>query len=132
MWWEKYIGVPFLETGRTLAGCDCWGLVRIVYRQELGILLPSWSFHKDLNDTRIIENELSEAHKVFEKIDSIEPFSIALISSQISVLHVGIVVNEKTMLHTLKGKDACIAKIGIYDRQLKGFYRHHDQNSRQA
>lgn len=130
MWWEKYIGLPFLELGRDKTGCDCWGLVRIVYEAELGISLPSWSAHKSLADRALVRDELEEAHKLFEKVDAPEPFALVLASSSITVLHVGIAIDGNMMLHTTKGKDACIERWSVLEKQLKGFYRYHDQSCR--
>lgn len=41
-WAAKYIGILFVEHGRTREGCDCWGLLRLVYREEFGIELPGY------------------------------------------------------------------------------------------
>ena len=39
-WWNKYVGIPYAPGMSSRDGCDCWGLVRLVYREEFGTLLP--------------------------------------------------------------------------------------------
>jgi cell wall-associated NlpC family hydrolase len=40
-WIVKYIGLPYVEGGRDWRGVDCWGLLCLIYKQELGIDLPA-------------------------------------------------------------------------------------------
>lgn len=41
-WSARYVGIPFLDGGRDELGCDCWGIHRLIYRNEKGIELPSY------------------------------------------------------------------------------------------
>jgi murein DD-endopeptidase len=36
---SQYIGIPYVAGGESFAGCDCWGIVQLWYRNELGITL---------------------------------------------------------------------------------------------
>jgi cell wall-associated NlpC family hydrolase len=38
---RRYIGIPYKEHGRDWDGCNCYGLIRLVYMTEFGIELPS-------------------------------------------------------------------------------------------
>lgn len=39
-WTTRYVGLPYRAGGRERDGLDCWGLIRLIYREEKGILLP--------------------------------------------------------------------------------------------
>lgn len=42
-WTEQYIGIPWLLGGRDKSALDCWGLLRLLYRQEYGIELSTYA-----------------------------------------------------------------------------------------
>lgn len=42
-WAGKYIGLPYADKGRTRAGADCWGGVRLVLADVFGIALPDYA-----------------------------------------------------------------------------------------
>lgn len=39
-WSTRYIGIPYRAGGRERDGLDCWGLIRLIYREERNTLLP--------------------------------------------------------------------------------------------
>ena len=39
---REYVGVPWLDRGRTIRGADCWGLVRLVLAGRFGVEVPSY------------------------------------------------------------------------------------------
>ncbi len=119
-WWAKYVGIPYLDRGRDARqGLDCWGLVRWVYLQEQGLALPSLHEHDGHESIRA----LLRRHVVdFVKLEGPQPFAIPLISSTITVMHVGVLIDERRMLHTVQGRDACIELVHPYRHKLQGYY----------
>lgn len=39
-WAAKYIGLPYVPGGREKDGVDCWGLLRLIYKEEMQLDLP--------------------------------------------------------------------------------------------
>ena len=51
-WAKDYLGIPFVVHGRSRAGCDCWGLVCLVYEEQATIRLPAYSTDYTSGDIR--------------------------------------------------------------------------------
>lgn len=48
-WTLKYMNIPFLDNGRDFSGIDCYGLIRLIYKEECNMDLPvhtDWSCAK--------------------------------------------------------------------------------------
>jgi len=102
-WVKKYIGIPFFSNGRTMNGCDCYGLIRLVLRNEYNIDLP------ELSDNYADALNVSETARLFaekrpilaaEKIFTPQEKSIAVITEHGVAAHIGIVAGGGYILHT--------------------------------
>jgi len=102
-WVKKYVGIPFVSNGRSIDGCDCYGLVRLVLRNEYGVDLPELS-----NDYSNALN-VSETARLFaenlsvlagEKMDAPEEKAIVVITEHGVNAHIGIVAGGGYVLHT--------------------------------
>lgn len=39
---NRWLHIPYKHMGRSEDGCDCWGFVRLVLKEEKGVVLPSF------------------------------------------------------------------------------------------
>ena len=127
-WVKKYIGIPFASNGRSMDGCDCYGLVRLVLRNEYGISLPELS-----NDYSNALNT-SETARLFaenlpvlagEKIGSPEEKAVVVITEHGVAAHIGIAAGGGYVLHTgVKTGSVCQREThpGLRGR-IEGYYR---------
>jgi len=127
-WVKKYIGIPFVSNGRTLEGCDCYGLIRLVLHNEYGIELPQLSndYSNALNikeTSRLFKENLPVL--TVEKIQSPEEKALIVITEQGYPAHVGIAAGGGFILHTGM-KTGCVcqraAHPGLKGR-IEGYYR---------
>jgi cell wall-associated NlpC family hydrolase len=126
-WVGKYIGIPFVSNGRTIEGCDCYGLVRLVLRNEYGIDLPLLS--DDYSDAA----NLRETAKLFkdnlpvlagEKISEPLEKAVVVITEHGAAAHIGIAAGGGYILHTgVKTGSVCqrVTHPGLRGR-IEGYY----------
>jgi len=126
-WVKKYIGIPFVSNGRTLTGCDCYGLVRLVLSNEYGISLP------ELSDNYADASNIKETAMLFkenipvlagQKITAPQEKAVAVITEHGVAAHVGIVAGGGYILHTgIKTGSICQREThpGLRGR-IEGYY----------
>lgn len=128
---SKYLQVPFVERGRDWHGVDCWGLVCLVYRVELGIELRDWSeiywTLKDLNPVAI-EMAAEIEKKEWISVQSPQILDVVVFREEVNVSHVGLVLDpvKSKMLHFRFGSEGCVEHYNnfYWKNRLDGFYRH--------
>lgn len=126
---EPFVGIPWLDGGRTREGADCWGLFWLVYRDLLGIELPSYSEDYTSALDRIIIRRLVDGKPDYWlRVNTPEPGDGAVMHL-INRAHIGVVVGDGRLLHIEKGSGAVIESYTSLkiSNMLEGFYRYtHD------
>lgn len=129
-WSAPYIGLPYADFGRDWNGSDCYGLVRLVLRDEKGITVPSY------ND--VSPDEISEIADVIKgevasglwvKVPSAREFDAVVFRRGRFDSHIGVMLDSRNMLHSDKHSGgARIERVdsGRWKAQFVGFYRHRD------
>lgn len=123
---NKYIGIPFNQHGRDFNGCDCWGLVKLYYNNELGINLPCLSsLYEHTQDAKIVGVISNEALN-WRLVDVPDANDVAVLSMRGMPFHVGLMTGKRDMLHIEQDINSVIERIDspIWNSRIKGFYRH--------
>lgn len=130
-WANKYVGLPFAEFGATRDGINCWGLVVLVYADELGIVLPTYrESYVSLEERAVIAALVDgeRADPAWRAVASARAFDVVTFRRGLDGRHIGVVVSPGLMLHVTA--DDC-AKLehyttGQWSHRLTGTYRHVD------
>lgn len=134
-WMQKYLRIPYKVRGYDFDGCDCAGLLRLVYKEELGILLPDWE-NEYINVRResfrtidsIFDAETSTIgdFPMSVPLDKVQPFDALVFRVGTARVHTGIVTKKGRFLHIQEGEHANIDDYnGLkWKNRLVGVYRH--------
>ena len=127
---NNYVGVPFIMDGSSLSGCNCWTLLRIIYKNEFDIELPK--FADEFAATKIEETKelglLAELESQAHWVQSIAPKTgdCVLIRVRGSAYHVGMYIERGKVLHMLTNQPSLIERTtsNFIGKRIIGYYRH--------
>jgi len=114
---SKYVGIPFKDGGRDFSGLDCWGLVRLVWKEERGILMP------DMGDEYSSAFERGDVCGLFGKytaqnwnVDVTDQprreLDVLVFRFGPMELHAGLWIAEGEMLHVMQGMATAVERYG--------------------
>lgn len=90
---EAYLRIPYRDDGRDENGVDCYGLLCLVFRKELGKKIPE----------RIPSSTVWHHHFKIHKPPPLRlnPFDIVMFAEILPGItnHVGVMINERDFLH---------------------------------
>src|SRR5690625_1838443 len=123
---HRYIGIKFVDHGRSFSGSDCWGVVFLYYKHEKGIELPLLSDYQTTRDadgiSKIIEGEKPDWIRTDEPMEG----DVVVFRIGGKPTHVGIYAGKRRFIHAIKGADSCMEslKTPLWKNRLEGFYRY--------
>lgn len=136
-WADGYVGLPFVDGGRDRSGVDCWGLVRLVYREQLGVDLPDFAEIRAI-DWRSVARAIVDAQESIDWIAVLRgqerPFDVVLMRGHsegnrpVSIVnHVGVVAPGGCVLHAEEATDVVCPPLSSpsVSYRISGVYRFH-------
>jgi sulfur carrier protein ThiS len=132
--YDKYIGLPYLDNGRTTAGLDCWGLARLFYKNEYNIELPSYVDEYVGGTDPYISQAVNLYKDNWEEITTPNVGDLCLFNIFGEPMHVGIYVGDNKFLHCRIGSDSVIESLNNikWKNRFVGFYVYAPQAQVQA
>jgi sulfur carrier protein ThiS len=132
--YDKYIGLPYLDNGRTTAGLDCWGLACLFYKNEYNIELPSYGDEYVGGTDPYISQAVNLYKDNWEEITTPNTGDLCLFNIFGEPMHVGIYVGDNKFLHCRIGSDSVIESLNNikWKNRFVGFYVYAPQAQVQA
>jgi hypothetical protein len=108
MWSNNYIGIPFKYKGRNEDGLDCWGLARLIYKNEYNITLPSFSTEYEDSDAERIAELIAQYKEGWDSIDTPSEGTAVVFRILGHESHIGVAVSNTHFIHAREGYDSAI------------------------
>ena len=128
-WATKYIGLPYEAGARGPQRVDCWGLLRLAYKENFQLDLPLYpgvSLNEPVHASSVIKKALAEEWLPVE-----EPFDGALVamSQREAIHHIGLYVTVETGRVVHCWNSQCVVADSLRGLRLRGmrtikFYKH--------
>lgn len=114
-WWGPYIGLRHSDL-------HCWGLVRRVYADRLGVELPAFA---DIppRDYRAVIGVMDRQAALWAEADGSQPLDVVLMRAHRRTSHVGIITRPGWVLHTEEETDAVHESLRSLAGRVIGFRR---------
>jgi len=129
MAFDPYIGIPWVDMACGHDACDCWGLVRLIYREVLGLELPSFSGRLVTGeDSAAVANLINGERGAWDELPAGREacFDVITMWDGPHVSHVGMVVQPGLMIHVARGSTSAIERYrqGLRRPRIDGFFRY--------
>ena len=124
---SKFIGIPFVSKGRSFNGCDCYGLVKLYYKEILNIDIPETIITAE-QPRRTFANYLNEISKNWTATTPAKNVVVAMsvnAEHPSLVTHFAVMIDDKRFIDTRENMSSYLTSIDDerIKNQIKGFYK---------
>lgn len=124
---SKFIGIPFVSKGRSFNGCDCYGLVKLYYKEILNIDIPETIITAE-QPRRTFANYLNEISKNWTATTPAKNVVVAMsVNAEHPnlVTHFAVMIDDKRFIDTRENMSSYLTSIEDekIKNQIKGFYK---------
>lgn len=127
MWYNKYIDIPYKDGGRDASGLDCWGLVRLVYKDQFDTELPSFTAeYSTAKDHERLSEIFAREKENWETLSTPEVGSVILFRMLGTETHVGVYIGENKFLHIREGVNSVVESVDsrLWKQRLVGYFKY--------
>ena len=124
---SNFIGIPFVSKGRSFNGCDCYGLVKLYYKEILNIDIPETIITAE-QPRRTFANYLNEISKNWTATTPAKNVVVAMsVNAEHPnlVTHFAVMIDDKRFIDTRENMSSYLTSIEDekIKNQIKGFYK---------
>ena len=125
---NKYLEIPFVDRGRDNNGCDCYGLISLIYKNELNIELEAFG-GISVKDRKTIKETLEQESCCSDqwiKVDDPKPGDVVVLNVKGVPTHVGLIINGKNFIHSCETIGCCVESLSSprWEHRVKSIHRY--------
>jgi cell wall-associated NlpC family hydrolase len=126
---DNYVGIPFVDGGRTLGGCDCWGLICLIYHDLLKIELPEFPISAE--NTEAVQEAMEGDIRAGRWIAVDQPEFGDVLAMALSprapraINHVGMLIGKNSFIHAISKQRSAICSLDnqYWKKRIRGIFK---------
>lgn len=112
-WWGRYLPIPFVERGRSFAGCDCRGLGLLILEEERGVRVPEpceLYGSTDPRNGRELADFFAGQAALWRPV-KVAPFALLSFAVAGLPVHMGVSLGGVDFIHTQRGAGVRVSSL---------------------
>ncbi len=127
MWYNKYVGIDYKDNGRDIDGIDCWGLVRLIYKNEYNITVPSFdNQYQGASDRESTSELVAITKENWIAKSTPEEGDVVLFRILGTESHVGVCISKDKFIHAKEGHASVIEDLtsAKWQNRIVGYFKY--------